>query len=130
MSGGILAVAAAAVTAALCGAVVRRGAPEVAVVLSLAAGAWVLLLSCSALWETAAYARELAELAGLDATVVSPVLKTVGISLMTRLTAEICRGAGEGGVAAAVETAGTLLALAVALPLAREVVSALWELLA
>ena len=35
--------AAVAVTAALCGVVLRRGAPELALLLSLAAGVWILL---------------------------------------------------------------------------------------
>ena len=37
-------VAAAAVTAALCGAVVRRGAPEFGLLLTLAAGVWILTM--------------------------------------------------------------------------------------
>ena len=39
------------------------------------------------------------------------------LSILTRLTAEVCKSAGESGVAAFVETAGTILALAVSLPL-------------
>ena len=42
--------AAVAVTAALCGAVLRRGAPELALLLSLAAGVWILLAAWDGLW--------------------------------------------------------------------------------
>ena len=45
------------------------------------------------------------------------------------LTAELCRSAGEGGLAAAVETAGTVLALAVALPLVQGVMELMAEML-
>ncbi len=48
---------------------------------------------------------------------VEPVFKTVILSILTRLTAEVCKSAGESSVAAFVETAGTILALAVSLPL-------------
>ena len=48
---------------------------------------------------------------------VEPVFKTVVLSILTKLTSEVCRSAGEGGLAAGVETAGTVLALAAALPL-------------
>ena len=42
---------------------------------------------------------------------------------------EICRSAGEGGVAAFVETAGAVLALLVALPLIQAVAQLMGELL-
>ena len=98
--------AAVAVTAALCGAVLRRGAPELALLLSLAAGVWILLAAWDGLRETARLMEELALLAGLDRGVVEPVLKTVVLSVVTRLTSEVCRSAGEGGIASFVETAG------------------------
>ena len=120
--------AAVAVTAALCGAVLRRGAPELALLLSLAAGVWILLAAWDGLRETARLMEELALLAGLDRG-VEPVLKTVVLSVVTRLTSEVCRSAGEGGIASFVETAGTVLALAAALPLVRGVVEMMAEML-
>jgi stage III sporulation protein AD len=57
------------------------------------------------------------------------VVKTVALSILTRLTAEVCRSSGERGVAAFVETAGTALALAVALPLVRAVAVLMGEML-
>ena len=113
-------IAALAVTAVLCAAVIRRGAPEAALVLVLAAGCWMLML--------AAIGR-LAGRAGLDSTLVEPVLKTAAISILTKVTGEVCRAAGEGGAAAFVEVAGTILALAVALPLAEGVLTMMAELL-
>lgn len=121
--------AAVAVTAALCGAVLRRGAPELALLLSLAAGVWILLAAWDGLRETARLMEELALLAGLDRGVVEPVLKTVVLSVVTRLTSEVCRSAGEGRDASFVETAGTVLALAAALPLVRGVVETMAEML-
>ena len=46
---GIMQIAALAVTAVLCAAVIRRGAPEAALVLVLAAGCWMLMLAAGAL---------------------------------------------------------------------------------
>lgn len=126
---GIVRVAALAAAAALCAAVVRRGTPEIALVLTLAAGCWILLLVMDAMAEVVAAIEELAGLAELERGVVEPVLKTVAISILTKVTGEVCRSAGEGGVAAFVEVAGTVLALAVALPLAQGVVTMMAELL-
>ena len=129
MTGLMVQVAAVAAAAALCAAVVRRGAPEIALALVLAAGAWVLFTAAEGLEAVVLIMEELSQLAGLDRTVVEPVFKTVVLSILTKLTSEVCRSAGEGGLAAAVETAGTILALAVALPLVRGVLERMSEML-
>ena len=120
-------IAALAVTAVLCAAVIRRGAPEAALVLVLAAGCWMLMLAAGALGSVVEAIGRLAGRAGLDSTLVEPVLKTAAI--LTKVTGEVCRAAGEGGAAAFVEVAGTILALAVALPLAEGVLTMMAELL-
>ena len=102
---GMVQVAAVGVTAALLAGVLRRGAPEFSLVLVLCAGAWMLLTAADSLGAA------------------------VALSILTRLTAEVCRASGEGGLAAFVETAGTILALGAALPLARAVTSLLAEML-
>lgn len=122
-------IAAAAVTAALFGTVVRRGSPELALLLTVTAGVWILTAVLDGLGAAAAMAERLAQLAQMDAAVAGPVLKTVVVALVTRITAELCRGAGEGGLAAFVETAGTILALTAALPLMAAVLTMLEELL-
>ena len=122
-------IAAAAVTAALFGTVVRRGAPELALLLTVTAGVWILTAVLDGLGAAAAMAERLAQLAQMDAAVAGPVLKTVVVALVTRITAEICRGAGEGGLAAFVEAAGTIVALTAALPLMAAVLTMLEELL-
>lgn len=126
---GMVQVAAVGVTAALLAGVLRRGAPEFSLVLVLCAGAWMLLTAADSLGAAVALMEELAGLAGLDEALLEPVIKTVALSILTRLTAEVCRASGEGGLAAFVETAGTVLALGAALPLARAVTSLLAEML-
>jgi stage III sporulation protein AD len=121
--------AALAVTAVLCGAVVRRGAPEFALLLALGSGVCILLLSMDALEQVVRTIHDLAAAAQLEEDVLRPVVKTVALSLVTRLTGELCRSAGEGGVAAFVETTGTILALAAALPLAEGVLELMAQLL-
>lgn len=93
-------IAALAVTAVLCAAVIRRGAPEAALVLVLAAGCWMLMLAAGALGSVVEAIGRLAGRAGLDSTLVEPVLKTAAISILTKVTGEVCRAAGEGGAAA------------------------------
>ena len=125
----MLRLAAIAVTAALCAAVVRKGAAELGLVLALAAGAILLNAALEALTAAVSLMELLAETAGLSPAVVAPVVKTTGIAILTRLAAELCRDAKEGGIAAFVETAGAACALCAALPLLETVLAMVTELL-
>ena len=121
--------AAVGVTAVALSAVLKKNAPEFSLLLALAAGLWMLALAADGLGAAVALMKELADQAGLSEVLLEPVVKTVALSILTRLTAEVCRSAGEGGVAAFVETAGAALALLAALPLVRAVAHLMGELL-
>lgn len=121
--------AAVGVTAVVLSAVLKKNTPELALLLALAAGLWMLAQAAVGLGAAAAMMRELAGQAEVSEVLLEPVVKTVALSILTRLTAEICRSAGEGGVAAFVETAGAALALLAALPLVRAVAQLMGELL-
>ena len=98
-------------------------------VLSLAAGMAVLALALGAVEGVRDLMDALTETAGLSPAVLAPVIKTVGIAILTRVTAEVCRDAGEGGIAALAETAGAATALFVAIPLLRAVLETVTGLL-
>ena len=121
--------AAVGVTAVVLSAVLKKNTPELALLLALAAGLWMLALAAEGLGAAVALMEELADQAGLSEALLEPVVKTVALSILTKLTVEICRSAGEGGVAAFVETAGASLALLAALPLVRAVAQTMGELL-
>lgn len=127
--GDALKITAVAVAAAVCAAVVKKNAREVGLLLSLTAGALLLSMVLGAVESVRALMDELGEAAGLSPAVLTPVIKTVGIAILTRIAAEVCRDAGESGIAAFVETAGAALALAVALPLLRAVLDTIMGLL-
>lgn len=120
---GVLKLAAFGVTAALCAAVLRKQAPELKLALVLAAGAAILTLALGAVEEVAGFLDELAETAGLAPAVLAPVMKVVGISIVSRTAGQLCRDAQEGGLACFVETAAAALALVAAIPLLRAVLS-------
>ncbi len=125
----IIKVAAAAVAAALCAVVVRRQSPEIALALGVGACALIVLYCSGALTAVVELVDKLAQIGNLSAQVVEPVIKTAGIAIVTRLAADFCKDAQEGGLASAVELAGTALALAAALPLMTAVLDVLTQLL-
>lgn len=125
----LLKIAAGAVMAALCAMMLRRNAGEFAVLIMLAAGAWVITMSAQAITDVVSALSRLARVAQLETELVQPVIKVVGLSVITRVAGETCRAAGEGGIAAFVEVAGTVLALAASVPLVIGVVELLAEML-
>ena len=122
-------IAAIAVAAARCAVVVKKNVAELGMVLALCAGAIILSCSLGALAGVKELMDTLADTAGLSPAVLAPVVKTVGIAVLTRVSAELCRDAKEGGIAAFVETAGAAAALLVSLPLLKTVLSMVTGLL-
>lgn len=125
----VVKIAAVAIVAALCAVTVKKQVPEIGLVLGLLAGALILSFSVTALTSVKTLIETLADAAGLSPAVLTPVIKTVGIAIVTKLTAEVCRDAKEGGIAAFVETAGAAGALFVCLPLMEAVIAMIEELL-
>ena len=125
----MLKIAAVAISAALCAVVVKKQVRELGLVLALTAGAVILAAALETLQTVRELLDELAQTAGLEPAVLAPVVKTVGVAIITRVTVEVCKDAGEGGIAAFVEIAGSAAALYLALPLVRAVLSAITGLL-
>ncbi len=125
----VIQIAAACVLAALAGLLVKRGSPELGLLVSLAAAAASLLCLSGGLREFLEFLDELAGAAGLGGGLMTPLYKTVGIALVVRVGGSLCRDAGESALGAVVETAGTVCAVLVALPLFRTVLGILVELM-
>lgn len=117
------------VVSALLALILKRSTPEWALLLAVATIGAAALFLTEALGETAELLRELTEGSGVDPALFLPLYKTVGIALVVKVGASLCRDAGESALAAAVETAGAVCALLVSLPLLRAVLSMLLELM-
>lgn len=122
-------IAAIAVAAALCAVVVKKNVAELGMVLALCAGAIILSCSLGALEGVKELMDTLADTAGLSPAVLAPVVKTVGIAVLTRVSGRALPGRERGGIAAFVETAGAAAALLVSLPLLKTVLSMVTGLL-
>jgi stage III sporulation protein AD len=122
-------IAALGILAALCAVVLRKQTPELAVVLALLAGAMILGMSLTPLTGVRVMLDKLQQAAGLSPAVVTPVIKTVGVGLLTRFSAALCRDAGESGIAVFLEVAGGGAALLLAVPLMEMVLETISALL-
>ena len=109
--------AALAVFSAVSVLLIRRVNPELALLIS-AATAVVILLSCTALLrELTDSMKTIERVFGSSLVQVRPILKCLAISAISKLSADLCLDASQAALAAAVETAGSLCAAAVAMPM-------------
>lgn len=121
--------AAVGIVAAILGLVLRKQTPELELLLLLAAGIWMLTAVADGLGAVLSFAEELTALTGVEEELLQPVFKTVALSMVTKLTAELCRSSGSGGLAAFVELSGAILAVCVSVPLIRAVALLMGEML-
>ena len=122
-------VTALCVVGALLALVLKKGSPEMGLLLTLGTAAAVLLFLVGAMEELVSFLKELGTQSGISGDLFVPVYKTVGIALVVKVGGSLCRDAGESALAAVVETAGAVCALLVALPLLRAVLTLLLELM-
>ena len=117
------------VAGALLALVIKRGSPESALLLTLAAVVVGLVLLAEDLRELMAFFRELGARSGMAGTLFAPLYKIVGIAVVVKVGGNLCRDAGESALGTLVETAGAVCALLAALPLLRAVLKLLQELM-
>lgn len=103
----------------------EKSHPELAILLALSVCTGLLLFGLSRLGTVLSALKQLAQAGGLSSDLLQPLVKTVGIALVTRTGAELCRDAKQGAMASVVEMAGAFCAIIVSLPL----LGAVWELL-
>lgn len=108
---------------ALLSAVLRSQRPELAVCLSLLAGALVVGLLLGQLTPLISALRRMTALGGVGENRLGVVLRGAGICLVTRLAADTCRDAGDTALAGKAELTGRILLLLLAVPLYEEILT-------
>lgn len=115
------------VVAAILALVIKRGTPEVALLLAVGCTVTVVTALATPFGEILLFLEELGEQSGVSRQLFEPVYKTIGIALVVKVGRELCSDAGESAMAAVVESVGSVCALLVALPLLREVLELILE---
>lgn len=117
-----------AVIGVLFALLLKKNAPELGFLLSLGIVACCLGLLL-AIWQPiSVFWDELTDMSGLSPQVTLPLLKCVGLAIVTKIAADLCRDAKETAIGTAIELLGTLAGLAVALPLLSAALSLIREL--
>jgi len=108
--------------------VIKSQRPEMAVLLSVAAGVILFLLVLGKIGSIMDIIKDLASRAGISMVYLGTILKITGIAYIAEFGAQICRDAGEGAVATKIEFAAKILIMVLAVPIVVAVLQALLKL--
>lgn len=106
------------VASALLSLTLRKTRPEMALVVSLAAGICILLSIVDRLRDIVQLLSALASRAEISDSMLPLLLRIVGVAALCELGAQVCKDADENGLAAKIEMGGKLMVLGMALPIA------------
>lgn len=120
--------AAVAITAAVAALLIKDGSKELSYVLSIAAVTILCLCAMKLLGGIKDFCSQLIAASGLSSALFLPLLKCAGIAATVKITAALCKDAGQSAAAAAAEYVGAAAAVITALPLMNSILSALKEL--
>jgi len=123
----LLKAAAAGIAGAILAMVLKRSAPELGLALSVAVSLLGALLAMELISGLGDLLESVKKETGLSPAVIGPVMKCVGVGIVTRLAADICRDAGQSAAATSVELCGAACALITSLPLIRAMLEAVRE---
>jgi stage III sporulation protein AD len=125
----VLQIVALGLTATVLIVLVKSQRPDLAVLLSVAAGAIIFLLVLGKIGSIIDVIKELSERAGISMIYLGTILKIVGIAYIAEFGSQICRDAGAGAVASKIEFAAKVLIMVLAVPIVVAVLQSLLKLL-
>lgn len=107
----------------------REQRPELALLLSLAAGVLIFFLILDRITVVFNLLEQLAFRADMDLFYLNTVLRIVALAYITQFGSQICRDAGEGAVAGKIELAGKIMIMLLAIPLLLVILDSVLRLL-
>ena len=118
-----------AVVGSLLALLLRKYTPELSLAAAIVSGSVIIWFSVNLCAQIVDVLREISLSSGVEEVYIAPVLKCVGIGILSHLSAQTCRDAQQLTIASAVELCAALCALYVSLPLIRSMLSLLERLL-
>ena len=108
----------------------RQTRPELALLLSLAAGALIFLAVLGRITSILEILEELAFRANISGTYLATVLKIIGVAYIAEFGAQVLRDSNENAVASKVEMAGKVIIMILAIPIVVAIVETISRMLA
>ncbi len=125
----ILKCAAVCIPAAFIAVSIKKDSPALSLAIITAAAFFSVAAASGALKGLADSLTELAETAGAQPAALAAVLKTLGISIIARLTSDVLKDAGMTSAASAAELCGAAAGVLVTLPVIKSILEMIRGLL-
>lgn len=125
----IFKIAAIGVVSALLIVFLRESKPEIALIVSLAAGALILIFTVDYLVQAFRVFEVLMEKSGIDRDLIGAVIKIVGIGYITEFASNICLDSNNKAIADKIQFGGKVLILVISLPLLNAMIDIILSLM-
>ena len=102
---------------------------DMAVLLTVTVCVTVLIAALSALQPVVAFVSEIQQIGDLDNTLITVILKTVGIGLISELCVLVCKDAGNESVGKVLQTVATAVILRMSIPVFEKLLTLLDDIL-
>lgn len=109
--------------------ILREYRPDLAMQVSIAAGALVMLLVLNRITGALNVITETAVSAGINLVYLHTLLRVIGIAYLAEFGAQVCRDAGENSIASRVELAAKVIILVMAVPIIVEIMESVLRLI-
>ncbi|RJX18704.1 MAG: stage III sporulation protein AD [Desulforudis sp.] len=107
----------------------RQQKPEMAMLVSIAAGVVIFLFVLDKVGAVVNVLKDLAARANINMLYLGAILKIVGIAYIADFGAQICRDSGEGALASKIEFAAKVLIMVLAVPIVMAVLDTIMKIL-
>ena len=95
----------------------KRTLPEMSAAATLALLLGLVAVAAGAVGKCVMLISELAEGAGISESLMTPLLKCVGVSIVSKIGGDLCRDSGMSAVASYIELVGGAVAIVISMPL-------------
>lgn len=117
------------VAGVICITLVKKSLPEIGMSMTLLITGIVAFVAFTVFRKIQEFMSDLAASAQIEHELISPIYKLIGIAIVTKLCADMCRDAKETAIASAVEILGCAVGLYISLPLISAVLKLVSSLL-
>ena len=129
MSGYFLKAVTAALLTVILAGLLKRDNASLALILVTATGVLLLTMAVLLLQPVIDELQSLADAADVSDAYLLPIMKCVGIGIVTQIAVGVCRDGGESALASALELCGCILVIFLSLPLFTAVLELIEELM-
>lgn len=125
----ILKISVVAIISVILSIIISEKTPAFGVCLTVVTGTIIIGITMTSLQTVYKNLEELMELSGVTIEIFSPVIKVCIISIITKITSDICKDAKQTAIGQKVQFAGSIASIIAVFPLFTRIINILKEIL-